>query len=579
MLSGVDQMEKKSENIKGKTAIIDVLLKNDVKHIFGFPGGSVMPLYDEFLNYEKKLRHILVRHEQAAAHAADAYARVTGKAGVCLTTSGPGATNIVTGLMSAYMDSVPVIALSGNVPTHLLGNDAFQETDMVGITMPITKHNYQIRHPNEITSVINNAFHIATTGRPGPVFIDLPKDVQTNEVTKEKKTIIPQGFKPNMHGHPSQIKKAADEILNAKRPVILAGGGVIISHAHNELATLSTGLNIPVTTTYMGKGCFDERSPLSLGVIGMHGRKVANYALANADIIIAIGCRFSDRITGKISEFCENGKIIHIDIDSAEIGKNVPVHLPIVGDAKNVLGQLNVVLKKKAPKNKEWSQKMKEYIRECNCNYNVGGSPIDPRKIMHELNLIVKADDIVATGTGQHQMFAAHFLKRSKPGTSITSGGSGTMGFGFPAAMGAKIAAPTKEVFDIDGDGSFAMVIQELATCKEENIKVIPTIFNNGYLGMVRQWQELFFDKRYASTHLKRTPDFAKVAEAYSLTGITVDRDSEIKEALTRAYKNDETTVLDILVGEETNILPMFGPASKHTDMFGGCIQNVGELF
>jgi acetolactate synthase I/II/III large subunit len=311
----------------------------------------------------------------------------------------------------------------------------------------------------------------------------------------------------------------------------------------------------------------------------MHGKKVANYALANSDVIIAIGCRFSDRITGKLSEFCKEGKIIQIDIDSAEIGKNVPAYLPIVGDAKNILQELNIVLKNKSQKNKIWVEKIKNYIKECNCNFDINANPIDPRKIMHELNLIVKANDIVTTGTGQHQMFAAHFLKRSKPRTIITSGGSGTMGFGFPASIGAKIASPKNEVFDIDGDGSFAMVIQELATCKEENIKTIPVIFNNAYLGMVRQWQELFFDKRYASTHLKRTPDFAKVAQAYNLTGITVDKNSEIKEALTRAYKNDQTTVLDIMIGEETNILPMFGPASKHTDMFGGCIQNIGELF
>jgi len=574
-----EKKEKNKENVRGTTAIIQALLRNNVKHLFGFPGGSVMPLYDDFLNYTKDLRHVLVRHEQAASHAADAYARVSGKAGVCLTTSGPGATNIVTGLMSAYMDSVPVIAMSGNVSTTLLGNDAFQETDMIGITMPITKHNYQIRHPNEIANVFDNAFHIATTGRPGPVFIDLPKDVQVKEVTETKKTEIPVGFKPNVQGNPVQIKKAADEILTAERPIILAGGGVLIANAHNELATLATSLNIPVTTTFMGKGVFDERHPLSLGVIGMHGRKVANYALANADIIIAIGCRFSDRITGNTKEFCENGKIIHIDIDSAEIGKNVPAHLPIVGDAKNILIELNKVIAKRKGKNTAWTEKIKKYIKECNCNFDIKKNPIDPRKIMHELNQIVKDDDIVTTGTGQHQMFAAHFLKRSKPRTIITSGGSGTMGFGFPAAIGAKIAAPKSEVFDIDGDGSFAMVIQELATCKEENIKTIPVIFNNAYLGMVRQWQELFFDKRYASTHLKRTPDFAKVAEAYNLKGITVTRDSEIKSALSQAYKNEETTLIDIIVGEETNILPMFGPTSKHTDMFGGCIQNVGELF
>ena len=572
-------MEKNTKNIKGTEEIIQSLLRNKTEHIFGFPGGSVMPLYDDFLKYTDELRHVLVRHEQAASHAADAYARVSKKAGVCLTTSGPGATNLVTGLMSAYMDSIPVIAMSGNVPTTLLGNDAFQETDMIGITMPITKHNYQIRHPNEISNVFDNAFHIAQTGRPGPVFIDLPKDVQVKEVTQRMKTKIPAGFKPKTKGHPTQIKKAADMILNAQRPVILAGGGVLLSSAHRELTALATSLNLPVTTTYMGKGTFDERHALSLGVIGMHGRKVANYALANADVIIAIGCRFSDRITGNTKEFCENGKIIHIDIDSAEIGKNVPAALPIVGDAREVLVDLNKVIAKKKGKNKVWSEKIKKYIKECNCNFDVKTSPIDPRKIMHELNQIVKEDDIVTTGTGQHQMFAAHFLTRSKPRTIITSGGSGTMGFGFPAAIGAKVAAPASEVLDVDGDGSFAMVIQELATCKEENIKTIPVIFNNGYLGMVRQWQELFFDKRYASTHLKRTPDFAKVADAYSLTGITVNKNSEIKEALTRAYKNDETTVLDIIIGEETNILPMFGPTSKHTDMFGGCIQNVGELF
>jgi acetolactate synthase-1/2/3 large subunit len=566
--------------VKGTESILRALIANNTKHLFGFPGGSVIPLYNEILNFEDELRHILVRHEQCAAHAADAYARVSGWAGVCLATSGPGATNLVTGIMTAYMDSVPLVALSGNVPTTLLGNDAFQETDMIGITMPIVKHNFQIRSPNDIASTINHAFTIALNGRPGPVFVDIPKDAQTEEVKKEKPTEKIAGFTPVLHGHPEQIKRASMMILNAQRPVIIAGGGVIISNSSQEVTRIVEAFNIPITTTFMGKGCFNENHPLSLGVIGMHGRKVANYAVANADLIIAIGCRFSDRITGDTKTFAERAKIIHIDIDSAEIGKNVRADLPIVGDAKNILKELFNAMQARAKKgNSEWSQKMKKYIKECNCEFNHTGKPIDPRKIIYEINHAIKDTDIVTTGTGQHQMFAAHFLRRSRPRTFISSGGAGTMGYGFPAAIGAKVAKPTSEVINIDGDGSFAMVIQELATCKEEHIKVIPTIFNNSYLGMVRQWQELFWDKRYSSVHLKKTPDFAKVADAYHLKGISVERDSEITKALKEAIKNDETTVLDVLVKEESNILPMFSAGSKHTDMFGGCIQVKGKYF
>ena len=566
--------------MKGTEAIVRSLIANKTKDLFGFPGGQVIPLYDEFLNFEKELRTILVRHEQCAAHAADAYARVSGGAGVCLATSGPGATNLVTGIMTAYMDSIPLIALAGNVPTTLLGNDAFQETDMVGITMPITKHNYQIRDPNDINSTINNAFNIALNGRPGPVFIDIPKDTQVKEVTNEKPTQKINGFNPVTKGHPEQIKKAAEMILNAENPVIIAGGGVILSNSSKELNILAENFNLPVTTTFMAKSCFNENHPLALGTLGMHGRKVANYAVGNADLVIAIGCRFSDRITGDTKTFAEKAKIIHIDIDSAEIGKNVRVDLPIVGDAKSVLQDLLVVMEIKAKKGKtNWSDKIKKFNKECACSFDVKQNPIDPRKIIFELNKAIKDTDIVTTGTGQHQMYAAHYLKRTIPRTFISSGGAGTMGFGFPAAMGARVAKPTSQVIDIDGDGSFAMVIQELATCKEEDIKTIPIIFNNSYLGMVRQWQELFFNKRYSGVHLKRTPDFAKVAEAYSLTGITVDRESEISKAIKEALKNDETTVLDILVAEESNILPMFSAGSKHIDMFGHCIQNKGVLF
>ena len=565
--------------MKGTEAILNALVANNTKHIFGFPGGQVIPLYDELLNFEDKIRHILVRHEQAAAHAADAYARVSNKAGVCLATSGPGATNLVTGIMTAYMDSVPLVALAGNVPTTLLGNDAFQETDMIGVTMPITKHNFQIRDPNEINSVINNAFTIATQGRPGPVFIDIPRDMQIKEVSNEKAVKTITGFNPNTKGHPEQVKRAAKMILSAKQPIIIAGGGVLMSNSSVQLAKLVETFNIPITTTFMGKSCIDENHPLCLGVLGMHGRKVANYSVANADIILAVGCRFSDRITGDTKYFANNAKIIHIDIDSAEIGKNVPIELPIVGDAKNVLTELLSVMQAQAMKNKEWVEKVKKFNKECTCDYNSSSHPIDPRKIIFELNKALKENDIVTTGTGQHQMYAAHFLKMRKPRTFISSGGAGTMGYGFPASIGAKIAKPSCEVFNIDGDGSFAMVLQELATCKEEKIKTTQLIFNNSYLGMVRQWQELFYEKRYSGVHLKRTPDFAKVAGAYKLNGVSIEREGEITKALMEARKNDETTVLDILVKEDSNILPMFAAGTRHTDMFGGCIQKKGELF
>ncbi len=567
--------------MNGSEAIVKALLEEKVEHIFGFPGGAVMPLYDEFLKHQGELRHILVRHEQGAAHAADAYARVTGKAGICIATSGPGATNLVTGIMNAYMDSSPVIAFAGQVPTSLIGNDAFQESDMMGITLPITKHNFQIRDANKISSTIKKAFTIALNGRPGPVYIDLPKDVQTNEVSAEEKDTHIAGFKPVTAGHPVQIKKAAEMILNAKQPVIIAGGGILWANACPELQQLVEAFSIPITATFMGKSCFPEEHPLYLGVLGMHGRKAANYAVANSDLLIAIGCRFSDRITGNLQTFAKKSKIIHIDIDSAEIGKNVGVDLPIVGDAKNVLQQLNQMLKKMAVKKKniKWAEKMKRFIQECDCSIDVKGNPIDPRKLVFELGKVLKEQDIVTTGVGQQQMFAAHFLKRSKPHTFISSGGAGTMGFGLPASIGAKVAAPDVQVFDFDGDGSFAMTQQELATAKEENIKVIAVIMNNAYLGMVRQWAELFFDRRYSAVHLKRTPDFAKVAEAYRLKGIRVERDSEIGAALREAYKSDEAVVLDVIVKEEANILPMFTAGANTTDMFGGCIKIKGKLF
>jgi acetolactate synthase I/II/III large subunit len=561
--------------MNGSKKIIETLIQNKTEHIFGFPGGGIMPVYDELLNYNK-LRHILVRHEQAAAHAADAYARIKNKPGVCLTTSGPGATNIVTGLMSAFMDSIPLVALSGNVPTSLLGKNSFQETDMINITKVITKKNFQVKNPSKIESTINNSFKIAMNGKKGPVFIDIPKDIQLSNASKQIKIkFVEEKFIINK----KNILIASKKIINAERPVIIAGGGVISSLACEELRKLSNLLLIPVTTTLMGKGCFDDHNPLSLGVIGMHGKKVANYAVANADLIISIGCRFSDRIIGNNKSFAQNAEIIQIDINKKEFKKNVGMSVGLVGDAKIVLNELIKNINFRKQKNIIWNKKIQQFIKECDCDININSKIIDPRKIIFELNRIIKKDDIVTTGTGQHQMFAMHFLKRSIPNTFITSGGSGTMGFGFPASIGAKIAVPKKEVFNIDGDGSFAMNIQELATCKEEQIKTTQLIFNNAYLGMVRQWQELFMDKRYSHTHLKRTPDFSKVAQAYNLNGLTIERSSEIKEALQQSIKNDETTILNFIIQEESNILPMFASNAHHTEMFGNCINGKGIRF
>jgi acetolactate synthase-1/2/3 large subunit len=568
--------------MKGSEVIVKSLIKQGVTTTFGITGGAVIPLFDTFLEYKDEISNILTRHEQGAAHAAEGFARASGKAGVCIATSGPGATNLVTGIMDAYMDSVPIVAFAGQVPTSLIGNDAFQETDMMGITLPITKHNFQIRKADDAAEIIMKAFKLAKEGRPGPVYIDLPKDIQTQETKKpipEKVDI--QGFQPTFKGHVHQLKRAAEMILNAERPIFIIGGGVIHANASKELFTLIELVKAPVTTTLLGKGAFPENHPLALGMLGMHGRKIANYAVLNSDLIIAIGCRFSDRITGNLQSFAEKSKVIHIDIDPAEIGKNVKVDLPIVGDAKLVIIDLMKEIKKLAKKSKStaWQKRIKELNVICKCNISHKNKPIEPRKIIDELNKIKKPDDIVCTGVGQHQMFAAHFLRVTKPRTFISSGGSGTMGFGLPAAMGAKVARPDVEVYDIDGDGSFGMVIQELGTLKENNIKVIPIIMNNTYLGMVAQWLRLFFGKRYSQVDLKRTPNFEKIADAYGLNGITVERASEVAKVLKEAKKNDETTVIDVHVEPESNILPMLPPGGHLREAFGGCMKAPGEFF
>ena len=568
--------------MNGAHAIIETLLKQGVDVTFGFPGGAVIPLFDAFLDYKGKIKNILVRHEQGAAHAAEGYARASGKAGVCIATSGPGATNLVTGIMDAYMDSVPVIAFGGQVTTSLIGNDAFQETDMMGITIPITKHNFQVRTPNQMAPIIMKAFKIALEGRPGPVYIDLPKDTQAGEVSEPfPKEVKIEGFQPTIKPNPFQITKAAEAIVNAERPLLLIGNGVIISNASKELGEFVNLTKIPVTATFMGKGAFDERHPLSLGTVGMHGRKIANYATLQTDLLISIGCRFSDRITGNLKTYAENAKVIHADIDPAEIGKNVKVDIPIVGDAKEILTELTLAIKKLAIKEKtEWTKKIKHYKQCCDeCVPTPETKRIHPKFFMLELNKLLKPDDIVVTGVGQHQMFAGHFLKRSKPRTFISSGGAGTMGFGLPAAIGAKVAKPNSNVFLIDGDGSFQMTIQELGTIKENNIKIIAIIMNNSYLGMVRQWLELFSDKRYSNVYLGNTPDFVKVAEAYGLKGMRVEKKSELAPALKEAIKNDITTVIDVRTEEEANILPMLSPGGNLKDAFGGCMAAPGKYF
>ena len=555
--------------------ILKTLKAHGVNTTFGYPGGSVIPLFDVVYN-DNEFRNILVRHEQAAVHAADGYARVKGDVGVAIATSGPGSTNTVTGLATAYYDSSPVVVFGGQVSLDLLGKDAFQESDMMGVTLPITKHNFQIRDANDAESTITKAIKIASSRRPGPVYIEIPKESQVDEVTKlNSGKIKVLNCKPLPKANPEKIKKTADCLLKADAPVLIIGGGVMSSNAYKEALKLVDLLNIPVVTTLMGKGVIPENHPLCMGMLGMHGRKGANYAIINADVVLVLGCRFSDRITGKTSDFARDAKIIHVDIDSSEINKNIDIDTAIIGDIKYVLDDILSVLKIKikSPKQTEWSKKMKKVRKICQCDMNIDKKPIDPRRIMKEINSTIKDTDIVTTGVGQHQMFAAHFLERKHPRTFITSGGFGTMGFGLPAAMGAKTAKPDSKVIDIDGDGSFIMNSQELATCKEENINVTPIIFNNNYLGMVRQWLELFYDKRYSQVNLGNTTDFVKLADAYGLDGIFVERPSEIKDALKEAIGNDETTVVNIAIEPESNILPMLPPGGTLKEAFGGCMD------
>jgi acetolactate synthase-1/2/3 large subunit len=543
-----------TEKVNGAKALIKCLEKEGVDTLFGYPGGQIIPFYNEL--YDSDLRHILVRHEQAAAHAADGYARATGKTGVCVSTSGPGATNLVTGIATAYMDSVPIVALTGQVPRSLIGNDAFQEADITGITLPITKHNYLVQDPLEIPRIVKEAFHIASTGRPGPVLIDLPKDVQNIEIELQYPDKVElRGYKPTYKGNTQQIKRAAEEIANSCRPIIYAGGGVISSNASAELIELAETIMAPVTTTLMGISTIPTEHPLYVGMLGMHGCKYANYAIQESDLIIAVGARFDDRVTGKLESFAPNARVIHIDVDPAEISKNVKVHIPIVGDAKQVLKSLIKYVQR--CNSTEWLEKINQWKKEYPlCYRELCSESIMPQFVVEQISEVCK-DAIIVTEVGQHQMWAAQYFKYSKPRTFLTSGGLGTMGYGLPAAMGAKVGKPDKTVINIAGDGSFQMNSQELATLVQNDIPVVSVILNNGYLGMVRQWQELFYDRRYSHTFIKGSVDFVKLAEAYGALGLRAEKPSEVRPAIEEAVSSGRPAVVDVIVECEANVYPM----------------------
>ena len=548
----------------GAQVLLECLEREGVEVIFGYPGGQVIPIYDAL--YDAKIRNILVRHEQGAAHAADGYARSTGKTGVCLATSGPGATNLVTGIANAYMDSVPMVAITGQVPTSLIGCDSFQEADITGITIPVTKHNYLVRDIGELPRIIKEAFHIASTGRPGPVLIDLPKDLSVQKVKPDYPAAVDlPGYKPNYVGNARQIKEAADAITAAERPLLYVGGGAVISGAGAEVVRLAEMMEIPVTATLMGMTAFPGAHPLFLGMLGMHGTAAANWAVCETDLLIAVGARFDDRVTGKIEAFAPKAKIIHIDIDPAEIGKNVRVDIPIVGDVKTVLETL---LDKLAPaRHSAWLGRIAEWRGAHPLHYEAKG--LKPQAVVEAISDLTRGDAIICTEVGQHQMWTAHYYKFTKARSFVTSGGLGTMGFGFPAAIGAQVGNPGRLVIDIAGDGSFQMNIQELGTAVAYQIPVKIVIFNNFYLGMVRQWQEFFFNKRYSGTVLETNPDFVKIAEAYGAAGFRITDPDRLTPVLQQAFATPGPVVVDCHVDREENVLPMVPAGGAINKMIG----------
>ncbi len=561
----------KGVKLKGADILLHCLQQEGVEVVFGYPGGTVLPIYDAL--YDSPIRHILVRHEQGAAHAADGYARATGKVGVCLATSGPGATNLVTGIATANMDSVPLVCLTGQVASALIGKDAFQEADITGITLPITKHSYQVQRTEDVERVIKEAFYIARTNRPGPVVVDLPKDIMAREIDFEPdpSEVKLRSYRVMKGVNSGQIVAAADAINKAQRPVIYAGGGVIASDASEELKEMAEKCRIPVTTTLMGMGAFPGTSYLALGMLGMHGTRYANYAIGECDVLIAVGVRFDDRVTGKLETFAPNARVIHIDIDAAEIGKNTAVHIPIVAEAKEALQALLPRLQP-VEEMTEWHNIISKWKDEFPLRY---GKPsegrIMPQHIVEKIYDLTRGDAIIATEVGQHQMWTAQYYLFKEPRTFVSSGGLGTMGFGFPAAIGAKVGRPDKHVFDIAGDGSIQMNIQELGTAVQYRIPVIICILNNQYLGMVRQWQELFHEGRYSYTDMSHQPDFVKLAEAYGAVGMRVNRTEDVEGVLLEAMKvTDRPVIIDFQVEREAGVYPMVPPGESLLNMLGG---------
>jgi len=544
-------------------ALVECMKREGVEVVFGYPGGAVLPLYDVLYD-EKDIRHILVRHEQGAAHAADGYARATGKVGVCIATSGPGATNLVTGITTAYMDSSPIVAITGQVRRDILGKDSFQEADTSGITMPITKHNYLVKDPDLLPYIVKEAFYIAKTGRPGPVLIDLPVDVQATEIDYQPiEKISLRSYRPTYEGHPGQVLKAVEAIAQAEKPVMYVGGGCITSGATEEVVALAEKCQIPVVHSLMGKGTIPEEHPLSLGLLGMHGTVAANLAVSECDLLIAVGARFSDRSTGKVSTFATMAQVIHIDIDPAEISKNVKAHIPIVGDAKRVLQQ---ILAKVEPKqHPAWLERVNSWKEQYPLKYKEEGEIIKPQRVVETIWRLTNGEAVIVTEVGQNQMWAAQFYKTKYPRQFITSGGLGTMGFGLPASIGVQIARPDAIVFDIAGDGSIQMNIQELATAVQQRLPIKIAILNNSYLGMVRQWQELFWNRRYSFTQITG-PDFVKLADAYGCVGIRVTKTSEIEDAIKKALEvKDRPCIIDFIIAPEEKVLPMV-PAGGSID-------------
>jgi len=553
-------------------ALMECLKAEGVDVVFGLPGGANLPTYDAF--YDAGIRNILVRHEAGGGHAAEGYAKATGKVGVSLGTSGPGATNLVTPICDAMMDSVPVVFITGQVQTHLLGTDGFQEADTIGITMPIVKHSFMIQHPLELPRTIHEAFHVARSGRPGPVVVDIPSDLSRADIAYEPvQDVHLPGYQPTTTGNQKQIRLAAKALTNARRPVIYAGGGVVAANASPQLVELATVDRLPVTCTVMGLGAFPAPHQQWLGMLGMHGTRTANYAMDEADLIIAIGARFDDRITGKLSEFAPRAKFIHIDIDPAEISKNVPAHIPIVGDAANILPRLTAEYRALDPdpaRLEEWWSRIRTWQERHPLRYeDSNDSEIKPQYMIKALHEATGGDAIVTSDVGQHQMWAAQYYDFPAPRRWINSGGLGTMGFGLPAAMGAKVGCPDQTVVCIAGDGSVQMNMQELATCSQEGIAIKVFIMNNHYLGMVRQWQELFWDRRYSSVDMGQWPDFVKVAEAYGATGIRLTDKGTLVDDMREALQTPGPVLVDVRVTPEENVYPMISPGQAARDMVG----------